>query len=659
MTRLVQIQTNFASGELDPLLRARVDLNQYQNGAERLENVLVQPQGGVRRRGGMKYLYELPSAANPQDGTRSIAFEFSVDDHYMLVFTNQRMYVFKNRTLITNINGTGDDYLAVTAVTSSILSTMCWTQSADTLILAHKDINPVKIVRGATDASWTVSNMAFDSIPKYAFTLSLSNPAADITPSEVSGSIKLTASAGVFSAAYVDQYINITPQGRCRVVSYLSATEIEVVTEIPLFSTDLITSGDWEYESGYENVWSVSRGWPRTCTFHEGRLYFGGARSRPSTMWGSKVGLFFDFKPDQTYDDDAVEATLDTNSLNVITDMISGRDLQIFTTGGEFYVPQQGLEPITPSNFFVRAVSRNGSREGIRVQQLQSGTLYVQRQGKALNEFQYNDTTLSYISTSISLLSSHLIDNPIELALRKATSTEESDSLLMLNGNGTITLYSILRQQNVVAPSRITTNGQIKDVGVDIEDIYAVTKRTFNSVDKYFIEVFDTASFTDCSFQGGAASGASGLPHEAATVNIVADGNVLANEVVASGAVTFDRPSTTSYEVGLGFSVVIKTLPVEPRMSVGVRSGFKKRILEVNALLYETQHLIINGILVPIRTLDTAGTLDESTIAFTGTKTINGLLGYVRDAQITVEQNLPLKLTLLGLEYKLSVYGGT
>ena len=659
MTRLVQIQTNFASGELDPLLRARVDLNQYQNGAERLENVLVQPQGGVRRRGGMKYLYELPSAANPQDGTRSIAFEFSVDDHYMLVFTNQRMYIFKNRTLITNINGTGDDYLAVTAVTSSILSTMCWTQSADTLILAHKDINPVKIVRGATDASWTVSNMAFDSIPKYAFTLSLSNPAADITPSDVSGSIKLTASAGVFSAAYVDQYINITPQGRCRVVSYLSATEIEVVTEIPLFSTDLITSGDWEYESGYENVWSVSRGWPRTCTFHEGRLYFGGARSRPSTMWGSKVGLFFDFKPDQTYDDDAVEATLDTNSLNVITDMISGRDLQIFTTGGEFYVPQQGLEPITPSNFFVRAVSRNGSREGIRVQQLQSGTLYVQRQGKALNEFQYNDTTLSYISTSISLLSSHLIDNPIELALRKATSTEESDSLLMLNGNGTITLYSILRQQNVVAPSRITTNGQIKDVGVDIEDIYAVTKRTFNSVDKYFIEVFDTASFTDCSFQGGAASGASGLPHEAATVNIVADGNVLANEVVASGAVTFDRPSTTSYEVGLGFSVVIKTLPVEPRMSVGVRSGFKKRILEVNALLYETQHLIINGILVPIRTLDTAGTLDESTIAFTGTKTINGLLGYVRDAQITVEQNLPLKLTLLGLEYKLSVYGGT
>jgi len=659
MTRIVQIQTNFASGEIDPLLRARVDINQYQNGAERLENVLVQPQGGVRRRGGMKYLYELPAGANPQNGTRTIAFEFSVTDHYMLVFTNQRMYIFKDRTLITNINGTGNDYLAVTAVTSDILSTMCWTQSADTLIVTHKDINPVRIVRDATDSSWTVSNLAFDSIPKYAFTLSLSNPGATLTPSDVSGSITLTASTGVFSAGSVNQYINIAPQGRCRIVSYISTTKVEAVTEIPLFSTDVVASGNWELEAGYENVWSVSRGWPRTCTFHEGRLFFGGSRSRPSTMWGSKVALFFDFNPDQAYDDDAIEATLDTNSLNIITDMISGRDLQVFTTGGEFFVPQQGLDPITPANFFAKAVSRNGSREGIRVQQLQSGTLYVQRQGKALNEFQYNDTTLSYISTSISLLSSHLINNPIELALRKASSTEESDSLLMLNGDGTISAYSILRQQNVIAPSRIITNGDIKDVGVDIEDIYTVTKRTFDSVDRYFIEVLDDASLTDCSFQGGAASGASSLPHEGASINILADGNVLADEVVTSGAVTFDRASTTSYEVGLGFNVVIKTLPFEPRMSVGVRTGFKKRILEVNAILYETQHLIINDVLVPIRTLDTAGTLDASTIEFTGTKVINGLLGYTKDAQITVSQNLPLKLTLLGLEFKMSVYGGT
>ena len=659
MPRLTLIQTNFSSGEIDPLLRARVDLDQYKNAAERLENVLVQPQGGVRRRGGLKHLLQLPGGANPQDGTRMIPFEFNVDDSYMLVFTNQRMYVFRDKTLITNINGSGNDYATVTAVTSSILSTMCWTQSADTLILTHKDINPIRILRGATNADWAVSNLAFDSIPKYAFTLSVSNPAGTITPSGTDGSITITASSAVFSAGSVDQYINAEPQGRARIVAYKSTTLVEAVTEIPFFSTSAIANGDWELESGYEDVWSASKGWPRTCTFHEGRLYFGGSRTRPSTMWGSKVGLYFDFKPDQVYDDDAVEATLDTNTLNVIVDMISGRDLQVFTSGGEFYVPQSGLDPITPTNFFVKAVSRNGSREGMRVQQLQSGTIYVQRQGKSLNEFLYSDQTLSYVSTSISLLSSHLINTPVELSLRKATSTDESDALFMLNGDGTVTVYSILRQQNVVAPSRFTTDGLFKDVGVDIEDIYFVVKRTFDGTDYYFVESIDTSTFTDCAFVGGAAAGASSLPHEGESLNVICDGNVLANETVASGAVTFDRASTTSYEVGLPYTVQVKTLPIEPRIASGVRTGYRKRILEVNALLYETQHLKINNVLVPIRTLDTSGVLDESTPLFTGTKVINGLLGYSKDGQITVTQELPLRMTLLGLEFKLSVYGGT
>ena len=513
MTRLVSFQTNFSSGELDPLLRARVDLNQYQNGAETLTNVVVQPQGGVRRRGGLKYLYELPSAASPANGTRSVPFEFSVDDSYMLIFTNQRMYVFKDKVQITNINGSGNPYLSVTAVTSSILATMCWTQSADTLIIAHKDIQPIKIVRGATDASWTVSNISFVSIPKYAFTIALSNPAGTLTPSAKSGEVTLTASSSVFTSGSVGQYINANPQGRARIVAYTSGTVVSAVTEIPFFDTTAIANGNWEYESGYEDVWSSTKGWPRSCTFHEGRLYFGGSKTRPSTIWGSKVAQFFDFNPDQAYDDDAVEATLDTNSLNVIIDIISGRDLQVFTSGGEFYVPQNGLDPITPTNFFVKAVSRNGAREGIRVQILQSGTLYVQRQGKALNEFQFSDTTLSYVSQSISLLSSHLINAPTELALRKATSTEETDTLFMLNGDGTIANYSILRQQNVVAPSKLTTDGLFKDIGVDIEDIYVVVKRTFNSVERYFVEVFDTSIFTDCAFTGGVATTISSLPH--------------------------------------------------------------------------------------------------------------------------------------------------
>ena len=660
MTKFVDFQTTFTSGELDPLLKARTDIKQYQNGAEKLTNVLVQPQGGVKRRPGLKHIYEIESGYTPEDGIRLVAFEYSTTESYLLMFTAGKMHVIKNQTVIDDINGSGNDYLTISGLTADMINTMCWTQSADTLILVHEDLQPRKIVRGGTDATWTLSTITFDSIPQYAFSISYTNPAGTITPDEISGTVTITASSGVFNSGHVNQYINATPQGRMRITEYVSSTSVKGVTEVPFFDTNAIANGSWELETGYEDTWSSSRGWPRSATFHEGRLYMGGSRSRPSTVWGSKVGFFFDFQPVEAYDDDAVEGTLDTNTLNTIVDIISGRDLQIFTTGGEFFVPQDQLNPITPTNFFVRTASRNGSREGIRVTQVDSGTLYIRRQGKALSEFIYSDTTLSYVSNSISLLSSHLLKEPKEMALRKATSTDESDLLLIVNEtDGSMAVYSLLTQQQVVAPSEFTTDGQFIEVAVDISDIYVVTKRTFDGTAKYFLEVLDSDTFTDCAFVGGAASSASSLPHEGATLNVIADGNVLGNEVVSSGSITFDRASTTSYEVGLPFTVEIKTMPVERDIGTGTRIAFKKRIVEVNAILNQTQHLKINNILVPIRAFDTAGTLDNPTTEYTGIKTLYGIRGYTKTAQVTISQEYPLKLTLLGLEYKVVTHGGT
>ena len=650
MARFVSMQTNFTSGELDPLVRARVDIDAYNNALETAKNIICQPQGGVTRRPGTKFINEL--TGSPANGFRLVHFEFSVDDSYMLCFTNDTMFVYKDKALVHTEASTG--------IPSAMLDKMCWTQSADTLIVVHEDYNPVKIVRGASDTDWTVSTITFDSIPNYAFNLVSSNPAGTITPSDVSGKITITASAGVFSAASVGQYINANPQGRARIVERLSSTVVNAVTEFPFFDTSAVASGQWELETGYENVWSASKGWPRTVTFHQGRLYFGGSRSRPSTIWGSKVALFFDFEPVEGLDDDAVEATLDTNTFNAITDIISGRDLQIFTTGGEFAVIQDNIAAITPSSFFLSTTSRNGSREGIRVQQLESGILFMQRQGKALSEISYSDTTLSYITSKISLLSGHLLKNPTSMDIRRAVATDENDLLLITNADdGSMTAYSLLRAQNVIAPSEFTTTGSFLDVGVDITDIYVVTKRTDSGSDKYYVEVFDDNSLTDCGVIGTTSATASMAHLEGATVNCISDGYVELNQTVpAGGTVTFTNPPTASSECGLPIDVEIKTMPLETKMQSGTRIGFKKRIVEVNALLFETQNIVINGNLVPIRNLG-AGALDTAVAEFTGTKVLHGILGYSNQGQITVTQSAPLKLTLLGLEYKISVYQGT
>lgn len=663
MARFVTMQTNFTSGELDPLIRARTDLKTYGNALEKATNVVCQPQGGITRRPGTRYVATLPNSGTDSagNGVRLVPFEFSVSDSYMLCFTHNRMYVFKNGAQVTNINGTGNPYL-VTTITSTMLNDICWTQSADTLIVTHETLAPIKIVRGASDSTWTASSISFDSIPKYAYTIAYSNPAATLTPSAVTGKIKLTASASVFNASHVGQYINITPQGRAKIVQYISGTVVNATTEFPLFDTTVIASGNWELETGYEDVWSVSKGYPRAVTFHQGRLYFAGSKSRPSTIWGSRVGQFFDFEAVEGFDDDALEATLDTNTYNAIIDIVSGRDLQIFTTGGEFYVPQQGLDPITPVSFTVSTAGRNGSKPGVRVQLLDSGTLFIQRQGKSLSEVAFSDTQLTYVTSKISLLSGHLLKNPKRMSLRKAVDTDENDLLIITNGDdGTLAIYSLLRMENVIAPSEyISTNGQFLDAGVDITTIYGVVKRTINGTTQYYVEKFDNNAMTDCSITGGAVSSITASHLVGQTVNLLLDGLVQADEVVGvGGAISIPRPSTTSYEVGLPISVEARTMPVDLKIQTGTRVGFKKRIVEVNALVYETQHLKINGIEVPFRTMDTLNILDKKVPEVTGTKTLNGILGYTSEGKITISQVYPLKFTLLGMEYKVAVHQGT
>ena len=742
MARFVTLQTNFTTGELDPLMRARVDLKAYENALETAKNVLCQPQGGITRRSGTRYINALPNsgAESAANGVRLVAFEFSTSDSYMLCFTHNRMFVYKNGALVTNINGSGNSYLDTSSVslTAARLNEMCWTQSADTLIVTQEDINPVKIVRGATDATWTASALSFDSIPKYAFSIFTAFPLGTITPSAVTGKVTLSASQAaitgtaqtgststtiklaaaasatdnaytgmyvtltggtgsgqikiitayngttkvatvnsawtttpdatstyslsIFTTLSVGQYINASPQGRAKIIKYNSATSVNAVTEFPFFDTTAVANALWELETGYETVWSSTRGYPRTVTFHQGRLYFGGSKSRPSTIWGSRAGLFFEFEAAEGLDDDAVEATLDTNTFNAITDMISGRDLLVFTTGGEFYVPQQGLEPITPTSFFLGSTSRNGSKPGIRVQQLESGVLFVQRQGKSLSEIAYSDTQLTYVTSKISLLAGHLLKTPTRMSLRRAVDTDENDLLLMTNSDdGSIAAFSLMRSQNVIAPSElVTTNGSFLDVGVDITSIYTVVKRTISGSDCFYVERLDHSLLTDSAVTGGAAASASVSHLIGQSVNVILDGIVQANQTVpGGGTVTFPRASTSSYEIGLPITVEATTMPVDIKIQTGSRLGFKKRIVEVNALVLETQNMVVNGIEVPFRSFDTAGILDADVPDFTGTKVLHGILGYSNEAKITITQNAPLKLTLLGMEYKIAVHQGT
>jgi hypothetical protein len=654
--RIVQFQTNFSSGEIDPLLRARTDLAQYQNGLETAKNVIVQPQGGIRRRDGLKFIHDFTGFTD----FKIIPFEFSVNDSYTLVFVNQRIYIFKAGVLQTNINASGNDYLAATAITGAMLDEINYTQAVDTLILCHEDLEPQRLVRIA-DTSWSIAALPITNIPAYAWTPVTSNPAAILTPSAVAGNITVTASAGVFTlsaASYVGQHIYINPFGTLRIIEKQSTTILKCFTEVGLFNTDAVASGEWELELGWEDSWSVARGWPRSATFHEGRLYFGGSKQRQNTIWGSRVIDYFNFDLGTALDDEAVEATINTDQFNAITHIVSGNIMRVFTTGGEFIVSQAGADPITPATFLVRPQTRLGSKPGVPVEDLNGAALFVQRQGKSLNAFQYTDTTASYGAQALSVLSSHLMKDPVDLAARRATSTDETDTIYLVNGqDGSMTVYSILASQAVVAASEFITSGEFLAVGVELDDVYTIVKRTINAATKYYMEKFDRDTFVDSALTGGAASSVNVAHLPNTEVQIIRDGFANSVQTVPASSpytVTFSNPATSSYQVGLNYTVTAVTMPAEPRLAQGSVYGVQKRILQVDAIVYETQSMAVNGQEIPFTAFGGAA-LDQAIVPFTGTKTAHGLLGFSKTGQITITQNIPLKMTLLGLEYRMSV----
>ena len=527
------------------------------------------------------------------------------------------------------------------------------TQSADTLIVVQEDMAPKKIVRGGSHSTWTISDISFEFIPKFNFTPAETTINQTITPSAVDGNITITAGGSVFTSSHVNQFVEANDgMGRARITRFVSATSVEAVVEIPFFNTSAIASGGTFLDTGYEDSWSSTKGYPRTCTFHEGRLYFGGVKSRPNTIFASRVARFFDFNPGEALDDDSIELTISTDSTNAITGMFSGRDLQIFTKGGEFFLPQSTLDPITPTNVVVNGATRRGSKEGIKPVGAESGTLFIQRAGKSLREFLFSDVELSYISNNISLLSSHLLKSPSDMALRKATSTTDGDLLLIVNEtDGSLATYSILRGQNVIAPSLSTTDGEFVNVGVDVDQIYFTMKRTISSAAKYYVECFNDDNTTDSAklYSGGSkpsTTTVTGLSHlEGKTVKVIADDQMQLDKTVSSGQITLDAVPTTYVEIGLNYTPIIKTLPVELKLSSGNIVAQKKRIVEATANLYLSQNLTLNG----NDLLFVAGDF------FTGKKRKKPMLGYDRDGQMTFSQSAPLFFTLLGVEYKVSV----
>ena len=660
MARVNISQTQFTSGELDPRLAARHDYDGYYKGAETLTNVVCLGQGGVKRRGGFKFISDIN-----ENNVRFVTFEFNVAQTYLLVFASSKMYVYKDGIQQTNLNSSGNNYIA-TPYTSAQIQEISVTQSADTLIICHNAHAPRKVVRGASHTTWTLSTITFSYYPTFDFNQDYDSNTFAIGSNwdSVGSDITITCNAsGKITANHVGGMF----EGNGAVVRIESVnTGANTLTGKVLkefINNNTLDGVDCSLE---EPVWSATHGFPNAVTFHESRLWMGNSTDRPQTLWGSVIGEFFSFDRGVGGDDESLDITLDTDQVNAIYHLVSGRHLQVFTSGGEFYIPER---PIKPSSVSVLRQTKFGSLKNVKPISVDGATMFIQRNGKQVREFLFTYTEASYVSSEVNLLAPHIMGSglPKSMASQTGDVNNEGNYLYVVNNDGTMGVFITNRAEKVMAWTKFTTDGFIRDVAVVEDVVYIYLERTIGGSTKYFIEALDDTKFTDSSVSAAQSSSATvtGLNHldgkecrvranSVATAGGGKTNTVMANATPSGGSITLNRV-VTDFEVGINFDVTIKTMPASVTLQSGPIATKKRRISRVSAQLHESTGLKINGKSVSNKNLG-ANVLGKAPEVFTGIKTLP-ILGYSKTAQVTVTQTDPLPLTLLGLTVELQVTG--
>jgi hypothetical protein len=567
---------------------------------------------------------------------RLIDFEFNTEQTYLLVFTDQQIDIYEDGVKIETM---------VAPWTETQLSQINWTQSADTLLVCHPDVEPQQLTRSGT-GTWSLSAWQFfeddDGVNHQPF-FKFADSDVTITPTAITGNITLTASANVFEAGHAGTFLTIGGK-QVEITSYASPTVVDATVIENLDNTN--ATSNWK-----EQAFSTLRGWPVSVCFHQDRLVIGGSRDLPNRLWLSKSGDIWNFDLGEGLDDEAIEFSILSDQVNAIRAVFSGRDLQVFTSGAEWQVVGS---PLTPETVQIDRQTRIGSLVDRTVPpvDIDGATIFVARNGREIREFLYTDIEAAYQSTDLSLLAQHLIKNPVDQAFDK-----RNRLLHFVMDDGSMATLTNYRVEKVSAWTRQETDGEFLSVAVVGDDVYALINRNGT----YMIEHFDDTLYQDSALIGSAQTATiswSGLDHlEGREVTIKADGIVVAPKTVSGGAVTLDE-AATDVDIGLPFTHIVEPLPPSSLSSQG--AGRAIRLVEGVFRVEDTAALRLDigrGLAdVPLRDFDNP-ILDQPIEPVSRDIAVKAY-GWRKDQTQPlwrIEQNHPLPFTLLSVTTELKV----
>ena len=361
-----------------------------------------------------------------------------------------------------------------------------------------------------------------------------------------------------------------------------------------------------------EDVWSATRGYPKMGAFHEGRLWLGGTRSKPQSLFASKSGSFFDYFFEEGSDDEGMFITITARTLTDIVDINSDRGLQIFTTGAEFLVKNN-----TPSTVSIVAQTQHGAAD-LEAQSVDGATLFVDQNGRTLRQYLFNFNEDAYTSNDISVLSSQLINNPQDISILSGTTSEDANWVFIINQDGTGAVLNTVRSQDINGFTKwingdtgISDKLKLASVTSVNNEMYIVNSRG-GLTPWYFIERWSFDHLMDSSVKLSNVTtnvvnlGTAHLNNK--VVSVLANGNTLPKRQVDlnNGTITLTNEELSggalNLEVGYNFVPKIVPMPLNTSSQASSQNAMReKKITRMNIRVYESANVYIDDNPVPVR----------------------------------------------------------
>lgn len=467
MVDFIKTQNSFSNGEVSPEFFANDNLS----GLSKLENMDVLPGGGLTRRSGLSKLCDLTSIA------KLVPFSVSDDEQYIVALANERLWVIaQDGTMAQNI---------ISPWSYDDVACVQYAQRFGTIIFVHPDYQPRVLKK--TSGGFTLSKFEFSvnddmtqNMPFMKF-----DDAAGITITVTANGggnnyANFTASSDFWSSNDVGGRILLMGL-QWRIDSFVDARNVVAYTN-STYTLPQSPITDWQ-----EAAFGKRRGWPRSITFHQDRLIFGGSRDWPSGVWMSQVGRHNNFSVGTGLDDEAIFITLTSQQQQQICTVVSSDNLQILTSVGEWAISNK---PLTPSSVDIKQHTSVGcvSSHYLPPQKIEGQTIFVSRNMRDIRELSLDDLGEKYNANDLCAMSKHLMLGPVDMAYNP-----DSRQLFVVMDDGTMAVLNQNAGLGISAWGKYITNGEFKSVAVVDDETYVVVKRD----DDISLEIFDANALSD------------------------------------------------------------------------------------------------------------------------------------------------------------------